>query len=404
MPIKLKDLSEQRVVVTGASSGIGLETARRFAAEGAHVLLVARNEDALQAAVEDIRASGGRAEFFVADVGDEAAVEAAADAAVERLGGLDTWVNDAGTSIYAELPDTPVEDHRRLFDTNYWGVVHGSNAAVRRLKENGGALITVGSVLSDMPSPLLGAYTASKHAVKGFTDSLRLDLMSDEAPISVTLIKPSAINTPFPEHGKNLMGDAASLPPPVYEPQTVARAILHAAARPTREITVGGGGKFQAIAYKLAPGLSNTLTSKFVPGLLRKPGRSPDPDSNLHSAGDDGRARGSARFSQPVSLFTELRTNPGLALGLGLAVGVLVAGVVAAANREELERQVRRHGPRLVRHARDAGRHARHAGRQAALEAEHAFEALQRRLPGHRRSWHEERLRDARRLIERWRP
>lgn len=396
MPVKLKPLSEQRVVVTGASSGIGLETARRFAAEGAHVMLVARNEDALQAAVEEIRAAGGRAEYVTADVGDEAAIDAAAAAAAERLGGVDTWVNDAGTSIYAELQDTPTEDHRRLFDTNYWGVVHGSNAAVRLLRENGGALITVGSVLSDMPSPLLGAYTASKHAVKGYTDSLRLDLMSADAPISVTLIKPSAINTPFPEHSRNLMDDAARLPPPVYEPQTVARAILHAATRPTREITVGGGGKFQTIAYKLAPGLSNTLTSRFVPGLLRRKDGRPDRSSNLYDAGEDGRATGNARFSQPVSVFTELRTHPGIALGLGLAVGVLVAGVVAAAHREEIERQVRRHGPRLARGARAAGRHA-------LSEAEDAFDALQRRLPGRHRPWHEERLREARQALARLR-
>lgn len=395
MPVKLKPLSEQRVVVTGASSGIGLETARRFAAEGARVLLVARNEEALQAAVEEIRADGGRAEYAVADVGDEAAVDAAAQAAVERFGGVDTWVNDAGTSIYAKLPDTPMADHRRLFDTNYWGVVHGSNAAVRLLRESGGALITVGSVLSDMPSPLLGAYTASKHAVKGFTDSLRLDLMSAQAPISVTLIKPSAINTPFPEHGQNRMDEGANIPPPVYEPQTVARAILHAASRPTREITVGGGGKFQVIAYKLAPGLSNTLTSRVVPRLLRRPGAPPEGDSNLYSAGRNERVRGDAPFSQPVSLFTELRTNPGLALGIGLTVGVLVAGVVAAAHREAIERQVRRHGPRLVRHARTAGR-------QVWSEAEHAAERLARL--GRREPWHEARLREARRLVGRFRP
>src|SRR5690606_10484004 len=110
-----------------------------------------------------------------------------------------TWVNDAGVSIYARLEDTPDEDHQRMFQTNYWGVVFGSLEALKHLKRNGGALINIGSVTSDVPTPLLSAYTASKHAVKGFTDSLRLELLHEDAPVSVTLIKPSGIHTPFSE-------------------------------------------------------------------------------------------------------------------------------------------------------------------------------------------------------------
>lgn len=171
MDIDLKPLGQQVVVITGASSGIGLATARMAARAGAKLVLSARSEQTLNSIAQGIRDSGGEAIACVADVGDRAQVETVAQAALERFGHIDTWINDAGVAIYGKLWVASEEDNRRLFDTNFWGVVNGSLAALPHLRSHGGALINVGSEVSDAFVPLQGMYTASKHAVKGFTDA-----------------------------------------------------------------------------------------------------------------------------------------------------------------------------------------------------------------------------------------
>lgn len=204
---RLKKLIEQVVVITGASSGIGLTTARLAAARGARLVLAARNGDALNGLADEIRRGGGEAIAVVADVGSEDDVRGIARAAVGRFGGFDTWVNNAGSSIYGQMIDIATEDHRRLFETNFWGVVYGSLEAARHFRgkdgRHAGALINVGSVLSDRAIPIQGMYSTSKHAVKGFTDALRMELEAEGVPVSVTLIKPSSIDTPFPQHARN---------------------------------------------------------------------------------------------------------------------------------------------------------------------------------------------------------
>src|SRR6476620_9645387 len=173
MPIRLKPIKEQVIVITGASSGIGLATALEAARRGASVVLASRDATDIQKAGDQIAAEGGKALAVVADVAEQAVV------AFSRI---DTWVNNAGVSIYGKLEEVPMDDARRLFDTNYWGVVNGSLAALPHLKLHGGALINVGSELSDTSMPLQGYYAASKHAVKGFTDTLRMELHKDGAP------------------------------------------------------------------------------------------------------------------------------------------------------------------------------------------------------------------------------
>jgi len=190
MAVKLKQLADQVMVITGASSGIGLVTARMAAERGAKLVLAARSEVALRQLTEEIERSGGQAVFVVADVGEREQVRAIAQAADAAFGGFDTWVNNAGISIYGTLEVVPIDEMRRLFETNLWGVVYGSLEAAAHLKERGGALINVGSALSDRAVPLQGIYAASKHAVKGFTDALRMELEKAGAPVSVTLIKP----------------------------------------------------------------------------------------------------------------------------------------------------------------------------------------------------------------------
>lgn len=255
MKIRLKPLAQQVVLITGASSGLGLTTARKAARAGASVMLVARNEAALKEISTALNEDGFDTAYAVADVADRAQLAAAADYAVRRFGRIDTWVNNAGVSIYGHLVEVPVDDHRRLFETNYWGVVNGSLIAVEHLRDQGGAIINLGSELSDVVVPLQATYCASKHAVKGFTDGLRIELAQAGLPISVTLIKPAGMDTLFVQHAKNFLDFQPKLPMPVYAPDVGADAILHAAARPVRDVYVGGASKATVVLNRIAPGV-----------------------------------------------------------------------------------------------------------------------------------------------------
>lgn len=264
MALKLKNLEQQVIVITGATSGIGLTTARMAARRGARLVLAARNEEALQKLTGEINADGGEAIYVVADVGSEGDVKTIAAEAIDKFDNFDTWINNAGVSIYGKLEKVPIEDFRQLFETNFWGVVYGSLTAAPHLKLTGGAIINVGSTLSDRAIPLQGMYCASKHAVKGFTDALRMELEAEDAPISVTLIKPAAIDTPYKEHAKNYLGVKPENPPPVYAPETVAEAILHCAENPTRDVFVGAGGKMLSLLGEYAP----RLTDKYMENMM----------------------------------------------------------------------------------------------------------------------------------------
>ncbi|WP_043357217.1 SDR family oxidoreductase, partial [Methylobacterium sp. B1] len=256
-----KPLRAQVIVITGASSGIGLATARMAAERGARVVLAARSGDALARIRAEIEGVGGKAIDVVADVGRRADVQAVADRAVATFGGFDTWVNVAGGSIYGRLREISDADHERLIQTNLWGTVYGSLVATEHLRQHGGALINVGSIASDLAFPYQGMYAASKHAVKGFTDALRMELMDEKAPVSVTLIKPASIDTPLPQRARNYMDREPSLPPPIYPPEEVANAILHAAVHPQRDIIVGGAGKAFVAGKEFAPGAYDHLSS-----------------------------------------------------------------------------------------------------------------------------------------------
>src|SRR5688572_15889484 len=181
MKKRLRKLNEQIIVITGASSGIGRATARLAAAHGAQLVLNSRDEHDLNELADELRSRGAQVAISVGDVADPDAMTALAETAVRELGGFDTWVNNAGVSIYGRIVDVPVADARRLFETNYWGVVNGSLAALPHLRTSGGTLINVGSILSDSGYPLQGHWSASKHAVKGFTNSLRLELEHEGA-------------------------------------------------------------------------------------------------------------------------------------------------------------------------------------------------------------------------------
>lgn len=320
MKIKLKKLEEQILVITGASSGIGLVTARLAAKRGARLVLNSRNEQALIRIAEEINVAGGEAVSVPGDVGKFEDVRRIGDVATRRFGGFDTWVNNAGVSIYGRALDQSLEDQRRLFDTNYWGVVHGSMIACGHLRTRGGALINVGSVLSDRAIPIQGTYCASKHAVKGYTDALRMELEEEDAPISVTLIKPSAIDTPYRQHAKNLLAFEPLNPPPVYAPDVVAEAILHCAENPERDVYVGGGGKAMAASAYYAPRLTDKVMETTMFNLQQSDqSRPPKRSDSLHAPSADGEERGGyPGHVAESSVYTKASLHPVL-------VGALIA-------------------------------------------------------------------------------
>lgn len=240
----LKPLGEQTIVIMGASSGIGRATAITAAKRGARVVVSARNAEALAELEEEIRRTGGQALAVPADVTDEEQVRTVAARAAATFKGIDTWVNNAGVSVYGDTRAVSLEDARRVIEINYFGQLIGARVALPYLERQGrGALICTGSVLSDRAVPMQGVYCASKHAVKALTETLRVELAHDGSKVQVTLIKPSSMNTPFFDSARTYMGRRPKPIAPVYDPQLVADAILYAAEHRTRDLTVGGGGK-----------------------------------------------------------------------------------------------------------------------------------------------------------------
>jgi NAD(P)-dependent dehydrogenase (short-subunit alcohol dehydrogenase family) len=326
--LKLKPLSEQVIVITGASSGIGLATAKLAAQRGAKVVLADRSRDALAQAVDEINQAAGpnSASFVEADVGTHADHEKIAAAALERHGRIDTWVNNAGVLVFGKLEELAQADMRRLFETNFWGVVHGSIVALRHLKPDGGALINVGSLESDRGLPLHGIYSASKHAMKGFTDVLRTELQEEGAPVSVTLVKPGTIATPLPQHARVTGEQEPQFPPPLYSAEEVARTILAAAERPTRTAYVGGAARIFGAMAAVAPKAVDWVSQKFLlPGQISD--RPVTPTDNLHHKQAEARTVGERRVGAGrPSFYSAAARNPvaTIAVAGGIAAGAFL--------------------------------------------------------------------------------
>ncbi|HEY8567012.1 MAG TPA: SDR family oxidoreductase [Beijerinckiaceae bacterium] len=332
---QLKPVEEQVIVLTGASSGIGLATARALAERGAKLVLAARNAEVLADLVREIEAKGGEALAVETDVSKREDLERLAQRAKERFGGFDTWINNAAVAIYGSVFEVPLEDHRQLIETNYWGVVNGSLIAAEHLKTRGGKIINTGSVLSERAMMLQAPYSASKHAVKGFTDGLRMEIEEQGMPISVTLIKPSAIDTPYMEHARTYLDEAGTKnPPPAYDPAVVAKAMVFACEHEKRELTVGFGGFAIAAMATLAPRLTDyamELTGR-VTQTSHDPGR-PQRRDNLYRAREDGAERSSLPGgSRKTSLFLEAQMHPVATFILLGAVGAGIGALLARGN------------------------------------------------------------------------
>jgi short-subunit dehydrogenase len=334
MAITLKPIRDQVIVITGASSGIGLATARAAAAKGARVVLAARNWEVLQRVENEINGAGGQAMHVVADVSRREDVERIAAAAIERFGGFDTWVNNAGLTIYGRLEEISLDDQQRLFQVNFWSMVYGARIAAAHLKQRGGgAIINMGSIASDIAYPLQGMYCATKHAVRAFTHALRMELEAQGAPVSVTLLKPAGINTPFDHHAKNYLDQEPKVTPPVYDPDEVAYAILHAARHPQRVIYVGGSGKLLTTLYKEAPKVVEWMNETVLSGEQQRQEAPRDREGGLYQARSEGQERGDyPGHVMKWSYYTRAKLSPAVRLSAFAALGLValtVAGLMA---------------------------------------------------------------------------
>jgi len=324
MTKRLKPLREQVIVVTGATSGNGLATVEGAITQGAAVVAVARNAAALETLRHRLAANGGRIATCIADVSDAAAVDGIVDAATEAFGGIDSWVNNAGVGTYGTLEQVPVADHRRVFDVNYFGTLYGSLAAARHLRARGaGAIINVGSILGDRSIVQQGPYCATKHAVQALTETLRMELERGKTGISVTLIKPGAIDTPFPEHARNFMNEPARLPPPLYAPSVVADAILFACAHPRRTLYSGGGGLLSSMLGQMAPRLTDVIMEMTGTTVQQKPDDAGDATrrDNLHHPRTDARRSSQKVHARRSSIALQIQKAPSPLLALAVLGG-----------------------------------------------------------------------------------
>jgi NAD(P)-dependent dehydrogenase (short-subunit alcohol dehydrogenase family) len=248
--------SPEVVVITGASAGVGRATARAFAKHGAHIGLVARGHEGLKGVQADVEALGGKALALPTDVADHGQVEAAAAAVEEAFGPIDIWVNNAMASVFSPITQMTPEEFKRVTDVTYLGYVYGTLAALRRMQpRDRGMIVQVGSALAYRSIPLQSAYCAAKHAIRGFTDSLRCELIHDGSHVRVTMVQMPALNTPQFNWVKSRLPRKPQPVPPIYEPEVAAEAIYWAAHHNRRELYVGMSTVKAILGNKVIPGL-----------------------------------------------------------------------------------------------------------------------------------------------------
>lgn len=328
----------QVVVVTGASGGVGRATARAFAARGARVALIARGEEGLARAADDVRDAGGTALPLDVDVSDHTAVEAAADRIEQELGPVAVWVNVAFSTVFAPVGEVRAEEFRRATEVTYLGYVHGTLAALRRMEpRDTGAIVQVGSALAYRGIPLQAAYCAAKHAIQGFHESLRCELLHDRSGVHVTMVQLPGLNTPQFSWVKSRLPRSPRPVAPVYQPEVAARAILHAADHPQRrEYWVGGSTVGTLLGDKFAPGLLDRyLAWTGFKGQQSDHERAPSQPDNLWKPADASQDYGAhGEFDSEAtgrSYQLWVSHHHGLLAALGTAAAAL--GTAAAVGR-----------------------------------------------------------------------
>jgi NAD(P)-dependent dehydrogenase (short-subunit alcohol dehydrogenase family) len=332
-------LMDAVVVVTGASSGIGRETALELGRKGAKVVVAARNAEALSTLVEEVDRLGGEALAVPTDVSDEQQVVNLAKEAVTAFGHLDAWVNVAAVSTYANVEDTSTAEIRRVIDVNLMGAIHGMKAALPHLKERGGGtILNVSSALAKRAIPLQAAYCASKHGLVAFAEALRMELRAEGTPIHVVDVLPASINTPLFEHARSKLGVLPRPIAPVYEPRVVAETIVRALEHPVRSVFAGGAGRLLDLGQRVSPSLVDWYL--LGPGRVvegQRTDRPDDAEDNLERAstgpGDTTGSFGTESYG--TSLYTRL-------LGLHPARARLVATGALAGMAAATARALRR--------------------------------------------------------------
>ncbi len=317
------------IVVTGASAGVGRATVRAFAREGAHIGLIARGQDGLEGARRDVEERGGKALMLPTDVANAAAVEAAAERVEKELGPIDVWVNVAMTSVFSPVKEMKPDEYKRVTEVNYLGYVYGSLAALKRmLPRDRGRIIQVGSALAYRGIPLQSAYCATKHAIQGFMDSLRCELIHDGSNVKVCMIQMPAMNTPQFGWVKSRLPKKAQPVPPIYQPEVAADAIVFASHHDRREIYVGLPTVQAVVGNKIFPGfLDHYLAWTGFKGQQTNEPKDPNRKDNLYEPvpGDHGPHGTFGARSRNFSpqLWTDKHRN---AIALGF-LGVIAAGL-----------------------------------------------------------------------------
>jgi short-subunit dehydrogenase len=323
--------SPRVVVITGASAGLGRAIAQAFAkSEGARIGLIARGRDRLEATKRDIETLGGEALILQADVADANAIEAAAEKVESEFGPIDVWVNNAMTSVFSPIKEMTAAEFKRVTDVTYLGFVNGSLAALKRmLPRDRGVIIQVGSALAYRGIPLQAAYCASKHAIQGFVDSLRSELIHDRSHVRVTMVQMPAMNTPQFDWVKSRLEKRAQPAPPIYQPEIGAEAVVYATHHPRREIFVGMPTVKAIIGNRLFPGLlDHYLAQAAFKGQQTEEPEDPNRHFNLYEPvpGDHGAHGrfGKKAHTGSLQLWTDLHRNALISLVLcGLvAVGL----------------------------------------------------------------------------------
>ncbi len=326
-------MSQQVVVITGAGAGLGRAAARAFAATGCKVGLIARGLQRLEAAAREVRAAGGEALVVPADVADAEAIDRAAEQVERALGPIDVWVNAAMATVFAPFHLVSPEEYRRATEVTYLGFVHGTMAALKRMRpRNRGTIVQVGSALAYRSVPLQSAYCGAKAAIRGFTDSIRSELIHDGVAVHVTMVQMPALNTPQFDWARNKLRHRPQPLPPIFQPEVAARAIVYAASARRREVYVGGPTVKAILVNMIAPGLLDRLLARKgyegqLTGELETPGRldnlfDPAPNPRAAHGRFDARAR-----SRSLELWT---TEHRKAVALGACLLAMAAGLRVA--------------------------------------------------------------------------
>ena len=326
------------VVITGASAGVGRATVRAFAKRRASIALLARDSEGLQAAAEEVKAAGGLALALPTDVADSAAVERAADRIEQELGPIDIWINVAMATIYAPLHQISPAEYRRATEVTYLGNVYGTMAALKRMRvRNCGTIVQVGSALAYRAIPLQSPYCGAKFAIRGFTDSLRSELLHDRSNIHLTMVQMPALNTPQFDWGLNKLSRRPQPVPPIFQPEVAAEAIVFAAYARRREVWVGGPTIKAILGNKIAPGLLDRyLADDGYSGQMSAERADPTAPNNLFEPvpgdhGAHGRFGGRA-LSHSAALWASMHKRSLLA-GAGLVVAAILTATLLGTRR-----------------------------------------------------------------------